>query len=222
MRKAAAPISSTSPTSAPLPGFSTQRSSARPNDAAPGVQDAREFTDDVRYLYAPVAAELPHRVANTLFPRCTGVGPQLPRGAGDHCEHARPLLLLQRLCERLHAQTIVRPGLTWLERSVATAQQQAQTVTWELIAPRLNAEDRSRLDRLLVVDEEIGLTPLTRFRTGATSHSAGAILKGLEKIAALQVTGLTGRELTALNPNRLKRLARIGAVVDMRRVVIYL
>jgi hypothetical protein len=41
-------------------------------------------------------------------------------------------------------------------------------------------------------------------------------------VVTLQVTGRTGRELTALNPNRLKRLARIGAMVDMRRVVIYL
>lgn len=41
-------------------------------------------------------------------------------------------------------------------------------------------------------------------------------------VVTLQVTGRTGRELTALNPNRLKRLARISAVVDMRRVVIYL
>jgi hypothetical protein len=45
----------------------------RPNDAALGVPGAGEFTDDVRYLYAPLAAELPHRVANTLFARCTGV-----------------------------------------------------------------------------------------------------------------------------------------------------
>ena len=125
-------------------------------------------------------------------------------------EHDRPLLLLQLLCERLHAQQIVRPGLTLLERSVTTARQQAQTVTWELIAPRLSAEDLTRLDRLLVVEEGIGLTPLTRFRTGATSHSAGAILNALEKIAELRATGLAGHDLSALNPNRLKLLARVG------------
>lgn len=45
----------------------------RPDDAALGVPEAGEFTDDVRYLYTPVAAELPHRVANDLFQRCTGV-----------------------------------------------------------------------------------------------------------------------------------------------------
>lgn len=125
-------------------------------------------------------------------------------------EHDRPLLLLQLLCEKLHAQKIVRPGLTLLERSVTTARQQAQTMTWELIAPLLSAEDRTRLDGLLVVDEGIGLTPLTWYRTGATSYSAGAILKVLEKIAKLRTSELAKRDLSALNPNRLKLLARIG------------
>ena len=45
----------------------------RPDDAALGVPAAGDFTDDVRSLYAPVAAELPPRVANDLFQRCTGV-----------------------------------------------------------------------------------------------------------------------------------------------------
>ncbi len=45
----------------------------RPDDAALGVPEAGDFTDDVRALYAPVVAELPHRVANDLFARCTGV-----------------------------------------------------------------------------------------------------------------------------------------------------
>jgi hypothetical protein len=45
----------------------------RPDDGPLGVPESGAFTDDVRALYAPVAAELPHRVANALFARCTGV-----------------------------------------------------------------------------------------------------------------------------------------------------
>jgi hypothetical protein len=45
----------------------------RPDDAALGGPEAGDFTDDVRYLYAPIATELPPRVANALFARCTGV-----------------------------------------------------------------------------------------------------------------------------------------------------
>ncbi len=125
-------------------------------------------------------------------------------------EHDRPLLLLQLLCERLHERKITRPGLTLLERSVTTARQQAHAVTWEMIAPLLSKEDRNRLDQLLAVNQELGLTPLTWYRTAATAHSAGAILKTLKKIAQLRTTKLNERDLSLLNPNRLKLLARIG------------
>jgi hypothetical protein len=47
--------------------------SLRPDDRHLGVPEAGDFTDDVRVLYAPVVAELPHRVANDLFQRYTGV-----------------------------------------------------------------------------------------------------------------------------------------------------
>jgi hypothetical protein len=45
----------------------------RPDDTALGVPDTGDFTDDGRDLYAPLAAELPPRVANTRFAQCTGV-----------------------------------------------------------------------------------------------------------------------------------------------------
>lgn len=45
----------------------------RPDDCHLGVPEVGDFTDDVRYLYAPVAAELPHRVPSALLQRCTGV-----------------------------------------------------------------------------------------------------------------------------------------------------
>jgi len=45
----------------------------RPADGPRGVPEAGDFTDDVRSRYAPVVAELPHRVAHDLLQRCTGV-----------------------------------------------------------------------------------------------------------------------------------------------------
>jgi hypothetical protein len=52
----------------------------QPDDAPLGVPEVGDFTDDLRYLDAPVVAELPHRMANDLFQRCTGVALSL-RGA---------------------------------------------------------------------------------------------------------------------------------------------
>jgi len=47
--------------------------SLRPDDDHLGIPEVGNFTDDVRALYTPVVAELPHRVANDLCRRCTGV-----------------------------------------------------------------------------------------------------------------------------------------------------
>jgi hypothetical protein len=47
--------------------------SIRPDDHHLGVPEAGDFTDAVRVRYAPLVAARPHRVANDLFQRCTGV-----------------------------------------------------------------------------------------------------------------------------------------------------
>jgi uncharacterized protein DUF4158 len=45
-------------------------------------------------------------------------------------EHDKPTLLLQLACDELRRERIVRPGLTRLERLVATARQQAHEETF--------------------------------------------------------------------------------------------
>lgn len=45
----------------------------RPDDIPLGVPDRGWFGDDVRSLYEPLVAELPHRVASDVFSRFTGV-----------------------------------------------------------------------------------------------------------------------------------------------------
>ena len=45
-------------------------------------------------------------------------------------EHDKPALLLQLACEKLHREKIVRPGVTRLERLVATAREQAHDETF--------------------------------------------------------------------------------------------
>jgi TnpA family transposase len=125
-------------------------------------------------------------------------------------EHDRPMLLLEFLCERLHEMKIVRPGISVLERAIAGARRQAHAETWLKVKPLLGKKDKERLDALLIVEEEYGTTSLTRFRTGAVSHTAEAILKVLDKIVEMRALGADRWDLSALNPNRLKLLARVG------------
>lgn len=84
----------------------------RPDDTALGVPEAGDFTDDVRSLYAPVVAELPHRVANDLFQRCTGVALSSRGAQGIIDSTAEALRTWQAACE---GQVIAAVGdaLVW-------------------------------------------------------------------------------------------------------------
>jgi TnpA family transposase len=125
-------------------------------------------------------------------------------------EHDRPSLLFRVACEHLHAAKIIRPGVTRLERMVATARQRAQRETLQRLAPLLTEASRTRLDRLLVPDGTTGRTPLTWLRQGAMANSPAAILTTLEKLAWLRGWGVDRWDLSSLTPNRVKFLAQLG------------
>jgi len=125
-------------------------------------------------------------------------------------EHDRPSLLFRLVCEHLHAAKIVRPGVTRLERIVATARQRAQRETLQRLAPLLTGACKTWLDRLLIPEETTGRTPLTWLRQGATANSPAAILTTLEKLAWLRGWGVDRWNLSSLTPNRVKFLAQLG------------
>src|SRR5437773_5163749 len=79
-------------------------------------------------------------------------------------EHDKPTLLLQLACDRLRRDQIVRPGITRLERLIATARQQAHTETFRRLTPLLTEAQPSVLDGLLVPDPGTGRTVLNWLR----------------------------------------------------------
>src|SRR5919108_492978 len=91
-------------------------------------------------------------------------------------EHDKPTLLLQLACDELHRERIVRPGLTRLERLVATARQQAHEETFRRLDALLTGERHTWLDGLLRPDPETGRTVLQWLRRDATSHAASQIV----------------------------------------------
>lgn len=76
-------------------------------------------------------------------------------------EHDKPALLLQLVCEQLRRDKIVRPGLSRLERLVATARRRAQEETYRRLVPLLTPSRRAWLDALLETEADTGRTPLT-------------------------------------------------------------
>jgi Domain of unknown function (DUF4158) len=125
-------------------------------------------------------------------------------------EHDKPTLLLQLTCEKLRRDQIVRPGITRLERLVATARQQAHDETFRRLTPLLTEERMAWLDRLLIPDPETGRTLMNWLRKEATSHSAPQMVETLKKGTYLLDAGVASWDLSSLNPNRVKWLAQLG------------
>lgn len=125
-------------------------------------------------------------------------------------EHDRPLLLFQLLIKKLEISKLIRPGLTILERMVATARNEAWTETALRLQPILTKERSQFLDSLLEVEGEKQRTPLAWLRTGAVSNSPRAILNALAKLDFLNQQKVKDWDVSVLNPNRLKFLAKLG------------
>jgi hypothetical protein len=125
-------------------------------------------------------------------------------------EHDRPLTLLQLGSEWLRQKKIVRPGVTRLERVVASARELAQAETFLRLAPLLSAEVREKLDAVLVPDPATGRTRLAWLQREATAITPSAIVAEIGKLTALRAIGAHGWTLDQLAPNRRRLLARIG------------
>lgn len=125
-------------------------------------------------------------------------------------EHDTPALLLQLACEKLRREPIVRPGITRLERLVATARQQAHTETLHRLTPLVTAERHARLDGLLQPDPATGRSGLHWLRRDATAHTATPLVETLKKVVFLLGAGVATWGLGGLNPNRVKGLAQLG------------
>ena len=87
-------------------------------------------------------------------------------------EHDKPTLLLQLACEKLYRERIVRPGVTRLERFVASAREKAHDETFRQLTWLLTDDRKTLLDGLLQPDATTGRTPLSWLRQEADSHAA--------------------------------------------------
>lgn len=125
-------------------------------------------------------------------------------------EHDSPSLLLTMLCEKLHTEKLLCPGITVLEGIVINARNKAQAITFNKVQADLSGERKMLLDKLLVNDPTINQTPLNWLRFGETSNSPQAILNVIRKSNYIRSLGVDSWDLSLLNPNRRKLLTQFG------------
>lgn len=126
-------------------------------------------------------------------------------------EHEAALLLFQMACDWLRQKQLLRIGTTRLEKLVATVRSQAQESLYDALKSLLSEDVCTFLDGLLEVDETLKRTRLSWLQRTPTDNNPKQILETLEKLRFLQEQGVAHWELSALNPNHLNHLAKIGA-----------
>lgn len=125
-------------------------------------------------------------------------------------EHDKPLLLFRMACERLHYNRIIRPGLTVVERLVARARVEAYAESFRQLTTLLTSERKHLLDELLISDADNGQTQLFWLKEHAKANNGQALLGLLAKYQQLKTWKVDEWDLSILNPNRQKFLARLG------------
>ncbi len=127
-------------------------------------------------------------------------------------EHDKPTVLFQLAAEKLHTDKIVRPGVTVLERIVASAREQAYKETLQKLQPLLTTERRAWLDSLLVPvpDDSLGRTRFEWLKGRARGNAPKAVVAAVARITYLREQGVGEGDLSAINLNRRKFLARLG------------
>ncbi len=125
-------------------------------------------------------------------------------------EHDQPIVLFRMACEHLQAERQVRPGVSVLERLVATARQTATEETWRILATGISSSTRDRFDQLLEMDDEVKITRFTWFSQQATEPLGKVIGVQIDKLRELRMIGLDPMVVADLNPNRVRHLAGLG------------
>lgn len=125
-------------------------------------------------------------------------------------EHEAPGILFELACEQLRGARLIRPGPVWLVEQVAAAREAAKAETYNRVAHLLTPTRVEALDRLLVVDEDLGYTRLHWLGRGATQPSPDAIKAEINKLGYLRQIGADALDLGVLPAERRRFLAGVG------------
>jgi len=127
-------------------------------------------------------------------------------------EHDAPSLLHRLACEYLISAKVIRPGVVALLERVATARAVAQALTYHKVAPILDAAPTlvEELDRLLVVDPDVGSTRLHWLGKAPTEPSPPVVKTELAKLRFLRRLDAHTMDLSMLPTERRRLLAAVG------------
>lgn len=129
-----------------------------------------------------------------------------------------PSVLFDQATAYLVDRKILLPGVTTLERLVATVREQVQQRLWKRLAQLPTHEQRQQLEALLVVGTNRSLTPLEELRRSPTRYSVPALVEALRRLIQIRQLGVNTLNFGKIPPSRLKALARTALSQRVRMI----
>ena len=124
-------------------------------------------------------------------------------------EHDNERWLVDKLCQKLNYDKILRPAIGTLERIVGGISERLNEETYHRLAFLLTPDLQEKLDKVLEFDKNLKIPTHRWLCQQPTSNTAKSINQTLDKIAYLQDMKVPFWDLSAIPINRKKRLANI-------------
>lgn len=124
-------------------------------------------------------------------------------------EHDNQRWLLEKFCEKLHQDKILRPSIGTLERIVGGIDEQLHHETYQRLSHFWQPNFQKSLDELLLFDVTLKQTKHRWLCSVPTSNTSKSINQTLEKVAFLKEMSVHMWDLSMIPNNRQKRLANI-------------
>ena len=130
----------------------------------------------------------------------------------------RPSALFDRATAWLVGRKVLLPGVTTLERLVARVRARVAERLWRELAGGVTAEQRKRLEDLLVVPEGGRQSPLDRLRNGPVLQSGRELTRALRRLAEIQDLARGLPTTDRLPRSRVLSLARFAAAAKAQTI----
>ena len=117
----------------------------------------------------------------------------------------------ERATAWLLAHKILLPGSSTLERFVVRLRSRVETRLWRLLGRGITAEQRKRLEQLLIVPEGSRGSWLDELRSGPTRVSGPALRAAIERLKSVRELGITLPAAARIPQSRIAALARFAS-----------
>ena len=130
----------------------------------------------------------------------------------------RPGALFDQATAWLVTHKVLLPGASVLERAIARVRGRSNSRLWRLLAARITADQKQRLDAMTVVPENARQSPMDRLRLGPTLQSAPELARAIKRLDEIRQLAMGLPRTDKLPKTRILALARFAHAAKAQAV----